>query len=33
VLWTARGTAMVATLASSLPAWTFIDPLPFAIIC
>ena len=28
VIWTVRGTALVASLASSLPTWTLVDPLP-----
>ena len=28
VVWTIRGTALVASLASSLPTWTLVDPLP-----
>jgi hypothetical protein len=28
VLWTARGASALASLISSLPAWTLVDPLP-----
>jgi hypothetical protein len=28
VLWMIRGAGLVSSLASSLPAWTLIDPLP-----
>ena len=28
VIWTLRGACLVASLLSSLPAWTFVDPLP-----
>jgi len=28
ILWTQRGSFLVATILSSLPSWKFIDPLP-----
>jgi hypothetical protein len=28
VLWLARGGALLASIASGLPAWTTVDPLP-----